>query len=358
MTDYSQYSKEELISLLKTKKQKKLAEKISKNVIQDALETSRKESNASHRITDNIQHKDQVLDIALRPGGVLTTQSANIKCGYIASRGQKEQCNETVTTPYGFCKKHSQTIQAKKAKEIYEITKLAKEIKKEESSITIINPEFESPNIKSNIIEKGTGLPSPFGRRSRSDASDNIKPLTLQSEVECAKRTITKEIKKDTLREVHRQGGASPFGRSSRSDASALQCIIPNHEIKNSPQNKQTIPIKKNSKNTKKEPLQKINNSSPFGRRSQNNTSNYANDSTSSTSQDQLEDTSSDSSPRHGVVLTTQNEHLPSVDSRGSEGSAASGREAMRQPKEENAKILQNPPKIKKKNQITRVLLW
>ena len=57
-----------------------------------------------------------MLDIALRPGGVLTTQSANIKCGYIASRGQKEQCNETVTTPYGFCKNILKQFRLKKLK--------------------------------------------------------------------------------------------------------------------------------------------------------------------------------------------------------------------------------------------------
>lgn len=41
-------------------------------------------------------------------------------CKYLPSRGDKTPCIEEANTPYGFCKKHSRTIQAKKAKEEYE----------------------------------------------------------------------------------------------------------------------------------------------------------------------------------------------------------------------------------------------
>lgn len=51
-------------------------------------------------------------------------QIAPVVCNYVAGKGNKEKCAENSETPYGFCKKHSRTVQAKKAKEEYEISSI------------------------------------------------------------------------------------------------------------------------------------------------------------------------------------------------------------------------------------------
>ena len=66
---------------------------------------------------------------------VQQTQSVP-KCLYVSTnKKEKITCNEPAITMYGFCKKHSRTIQGKKAREKWEAENLTQTKKEEEETL-------------------------------------------------------------------------------------------------------------------------------------------------------------------------------------------------------------------------------
>jgi len=69
-----------------------------------------------------------------------TTESEKEPCRYKSKRSRSLVCLSEASTPYGFCKKHSRTIQGKKAKEDYE-RQMEEEYKREMEEL---NKELQS----------------------------------------------------------------------------------------------------------------------------------------------------------------------------------------------------------------------
>lgn len=92
-------------------------------------------------------------------------------CLYVPSRpANAAGCAEPSTTPYGFCKKHSRTVQAKTAREQFEIAELAREIETDEPEAPAPAPA-PAPEVEVPAPEPEAPAPEP----RKSDVKRNAK---------------------------------------------------------------------------------------------------------------------------------------------------------------------------------------
>lgn len=112
---------------------------------------------------------------------LLNSENSN-KCIYRPTRGKYTKCENDVNTDYGYCSKHSSTLQAKKAKDKYEdLTKFEEKSEEEE--------ELEEPvkitavrNKWGNYEHKETGIvfdPSTryaYGIQKKNGDVHSLKP--------------------------------------------------------------------------------------------------------------------------------------------------------------------------------------
>lgn len=99
-----------------------------------------------------------------------STQVSLEICKYVAGKGGKEKCADRSETPYGFCKKHSRTVQAKKAREEYEI----------------------------NECTTSTCSTTPSEGKNTQEISEKINPLTKEAPKKTKKQSAP--VKEETPR--------------------------------------------------------------------------------------------------------------------------------------------------------------
>lgn len=108
------------------------------------------------------------------------------KCQYKPTRINQPDCNEQVVTSYGFCKKHSKTVQAKRAQEQYENEQL--KIQSESNKILDEPPSSENPPpLRDERSEPQSELRE---KQAPSTAPKKLKPFTEGT----AKPVIRKKI--------------------------------------------------------------------------------------------------------------------------------------------------------------------
>jgi len=96
--------------------------------------------------------KEQLLEL-LRLKEESESNNVTERCKFMPLRGAKVPCTENSTTPYGFCKKHSRTVQSKRAKEEWEMVHVEKQ--KEPEPVEEPEPAEEKiPPQLPNIVEK------------------------------------------------------------------------------------------------------------------------------------------------------------------------------------------------------------
>ena len=132
-------------------------------------------------------------------------------CSYVAGKGGKEKCANNSETPYGFCKNHIRTVQAKKAREEYEISnivgsdddeeqevqpKVEKKPLNKKSEVQTVNKksEVQTVNKKSEVQPKEEKTPvskkfevqpkeekTPVSKNSEQDRVESKKSVNQQS---------------------------------------------------------------------------------------------------------------------------------------------------------------------------------
>lgn len=131
-------------------------------------------------------------------------------CQFQPSRPKNApQCTEDATTPYGFCKKHARTVQAKKAKDAYEANVLIEEIEAEkgvskESKLPhvpatpeqvqqVIESEPE-PEPEPEVVEKAKTSPLKQPPRRQQPTTTKQSPRTSKKPVGTRQPAIRKKI--------------------------------------------------------------------------------------------------------------------------------------------------------------------
>ena len=91
------------------------------------------------------------------------------KCIYKPVRGNQTECTSNATTPYGFCKKHSRTVQARKAREKWEELNKPPEPPKEEELQQETPPKEVSEKVEERLsrLEKQTKALSKKKKQTR-----------------------------------------------------------------------------------------------------------------------------------------------------------------------------------------------
>lgn len=142
-------------------------------------------------------------------------------CKYVAGKGGKEKCVDHSATPYGFCKKHSRTVQAKKAREEYECT----------TATCSTTPSIDS---SPEIPEKVKPVAKDSGKKVASkQAVDEEPPKKTTKQVAPVKEEIKKPtkqpapVKEETPKKITKQTNGKP--QPLHKEVIRSKKIHPNH---------------------------------------------------------------------------------------------------------------------------------
>jgi hypothetical protein len=168
MDEYENLSKEELIKMLSEQKKKNVPQKTKK--------------------TQKSAYPENELNL---PSNQETTENV---CLYVAAKGAKEKCTEKATTPFGFCSKHSRTVQAKKAKDKYEEAELLKDV-----------TTLEKVDEKSSSSEEETVSKIETKRAGKVEIKAGTKSRTNKKAILLNEKQAVKEIPSNKAREGNRK---------------------------------------------------------------------------------------------------------------------------------------------------------
>lgn len=131
---------------------------------------------------------------------ILTSEPS--KCIYKPVRGNQKECTSNASTPFGFCKKHSRTVQAKKAREKWEELNKPKE---EPSTELLVEPEETEKEVA--LEEKEISL------EKKEFTGDSVEKrlAKLEKETKALKtRKAPTHIKKGSKKPVIRKKTITP----------------------------------------------------------------------------------------------------------------------------------------------------
>ena len=141
-------------------------------------------------------------------------------CKYVAGKGGKEKCVDNSGTPYGFCKKHSRTVQAKKAREEYESNNCTTATCS--TTTTEVLPASE-------IQEKVKAVSKDSGKKIASEepSKKNTKqPAPVKEEIKNPKKQLV-AVKEETPKKITKQ--PSGDSQSFHKEVIRSKKIHPNH---------------------------------------------------------------------------------------------------------------------------------
>ena len=181
----------------------------------------------------NLSNEELVALLKNNEGSARNVPTANVEdaplfgqCQFKPSRPKNApQCVDGATTSYGFCKKHSRTVQAKKARDLHEANQLIAEIEEERGIEEKLPPVTEIEGGLHNERETPIALLTP----KKTTVS---KPKTPEKSKVAAKKAATKAKKTAARSASQPDTGKSPVQepkRGSRQPTTRRKTIRPNY---------------------------------------------------------------------------------------------------------------------------------
>ena len=156
------------------------------------------------------------------------------QCKYIPTRGDRKRCEKYISTPYGFCSTHKNTVQAKKAKELYDIENKTENPPKESTETPPVAPSVSPQEVpveikEETITEETKKVKSDVTSKDTKDTNDTKDPK------ETSEQTSNVSSKEKDVKRRHSQ---SRNRDSSHKTHSLKKRYSGGYTPKNSPENK------------------------------------------------------------------------------------------------------------------------
>lgn len=144
-------------------------------------------------------------------------------CKYTAGKG-KTECTEEASTPYGFCKKHVRTVQAKKAKDEYDTAQSKLPVIKE----SVVKSEtVTTEDVKEKTVKKSK-ITTPKEVKDIPKGKKEPKVTFNPKEVIHKKDIPKKDIPKKVSSKGKNSQKAVPKNTSKKIPAARSKTILPN----------------------------------------------------------------------------------------------------------------------------------